>query len=110
MKQRVDEDRTTLWLVLTHPRHITTPPLMSLAALVTAGGRQMATPELDLQGLWETTLREVALEGSNGCTLERLWKLVGLVGPGGPAGEKEGVSGQAAQNDPQEFVKGWLWR
>lgn len=72
----------------------------------------MATPELDLQGLWETTLIEVALEGSNGCTLERLWKLVGLVGPGGGSGEeKEGGSGQeAAQDDPQEFVKGWLWR
>lgn len=69
----------------------------------------MATAEVDLQGLWEITLREVALEGSNGCTLERLWKLVGLVGPGGP-GEEEGGSGQAAQNDPQEFVRAWLWR
>lgn len=61
----------------------------------------MATPEIDLQGLWETALREVALEGSNGCTLERLWKLVGLVGPGRPAGEKD---------DPQGFVRAWLWR
>eukprot|EP00903_Cladosiphon_okamuranus_P009842 g9353.t1 len=69
----------------------------------------MATPDLDLQGLWETTLREVALEGSNGCTLERLWKLVGLVGRGG-LGEKEGESGQATENDPQEFVRAWLWR
>lgn len=71
----------------------------------------MAKPEIDLQGLWETALREVALEGSNGCTLERLWKLVGLVvRPGGPPGEKDGGSKQAAEDDPQEFVRAWLWR
>lgn len=69
----------------------------------------MMMPELDLQGLWESALREVALEGSNGCTLERLWKLLGMVAPGGP-GEEEGGSGQAVPNDPQEFERAWLWR
>lgn len=75
----------------------------------------MATPEIDLQGLWETTLREVALEGSNGCTLERLWKLVGLAGPvvlagaGGRSGSGSG-SEQAAEKDPQDFVRTWLWK
>ncbi len=73
-------------------------------------------PDLDLQGLWETTQREVALEGSNGCTLERLWKLVGLGGPGRgsgapPNGENESNAGnQDAEDDPQTAVRAWLWR
>lgn len=74
----------------------------------------MAMP--DLQAVWETAQREIALEGSNGCTLERLWKLVDL---DGPSSEADGSSA-ALQNseekaneteeDPREFVQGWLWR
>ncbi|CAN0118573.1 unnamed protein product [Ectocarpus sp. 6 AP-2014] len=74
----------------------------------------MAMP--DLQGVWETAVREVALEGSNGCTLERLWKLVELDTP-----SQQGGSGSTPQqpgeeqpdddgSDPREFVKAWLWR
>ncbi|CAB1103033.1 unnamed protein product [Ectocarpus sp. CCAP 1310/34] len=74
----------------------------------------MAMP--DLQGVWETAVREVALEGSNGCTLERLWKLVQLHRP-----SQQGGSGSTPQqpgeeqpdddgSDPREFVKAWLWR
>lgn len=74
----------------------------------------MAMP--DLQGVWETAVREVALEGSNGCTLERLWNLVELDTP-----SQRGGSGSTPQqpgeeqpdddgSDPREFVKAWLWR
>jgi len=71
-------------------------------------------PGLDLQGLWETAQREVALEGSNGCTLERLWKLVGLGGQAGGSGSlpngENNAGNHDAENDPQDFVKAWLWR
>ncbi|CAN0309802.1 unnamed protein product [Pylaiella littoralis] len=85
--------------------------------------------DLDLQGVWDTAQREMALEGSNGCTLERLWGLVGLDGPatdeesagsgerkkktGGKKKKKkeeEEKSEQDAKTDPREFVKAWLWR
>ena len=69
----------------------------------------------DLQGLWEKAQREVALEGSSGCTLKRLWELVKLVdtSSGGSSsqesiGKEEG--GEAADPDPGGFLKGWLWR
>lgn len=77
----------------------------------------------DLQGLWETAQREVALEGSSGCTLKRLWELVNLVdsSSGGSSSqesqESKGKSkgdreekGEATDPDPREFLKGWLWR
>lgn len=73
----------------------------------------------DLQGLWETAQREVALEGSSGCTLKRLWELVELVdasGGGGSASQESNEKanreegGEAADPDPREFLKGWLWR
>lgn len=73
-------------------------------------------PDLDLQGLWETTQREVALEGSNGCTLERLWKLVDLGGPAGGSGaphygeNANNAGNQEAEDDPQDVVRVWLWR
>lgn len=76
--------------------------------------------DLDLQGVWDTAQREVALEGSNGCTLERLWGLVGLdeprtTGEGAGSGGREEAKGgeesrQDAKTDPREFVKAWLWR
>lgn len=75
---------------------------------------------LDLQGLWDTAQREVALEGSNGCTLERLWGLVGLddtkttgqsAGSGGvEEEEKEKESEQDTQAESRQYVKAWLWR
>ena len=72
----------------------------------------------DLQGLWETAQREIALEGSSGCTLKRLWGLVNLVDSsgGGSSSEESQESkanrekGVAADPDPREFLKGWLWR
>lgn len=69
----------------------------------------------DLQVLWETSLMEIALEGSNGCTLQRLWTLVKLDGPREDGSvsqpEKEGGAPEmATEPDPREFLKGWLWR
>ena len=71
----------------------------------------------DLQGLWETAQREIALEGSSGCTLKRLWELVNLVDASGcgsssqeSKGNREEETGEAADPDPREFLKGWLWR
>lgn len=71
----------------------------------------------DLQGLWETAQREIALEGSSGCTLKRLWELVNLVdSSGGGSSSQESrlnieeEKGEAADPDPRECLKGWLWR
>lgn len=77
----------------------------------------------DLQSLWETAQREVALEGSSGCTLERLWHLVGLsfcstpdASTGGRAQTDSPQDGRSAGGtegddvDPRGFLKGWLWR
>lgn len=75
----------------------------------------------DLQGLWETAQREIALEGSSGCTLKRLWELVNLVDSSGggsssqesresKGNREEEENGEAADPDPREFLKGWLWR
>lgn len=83
----------------------------------------------DLQSLWETAQREIALEGCNGCTLERLWRLVSLGKPLSPTDSSRspretallyGGSGLAAETksdalvgedrDPGGYLKDWLWR
>lgn len=71
----------------------------------------------DLQVLWETSQREVALEGSNGCTLERLWQLVDLGDGSNCSGGATSVDTTAAvggdgddPDNPRLFLKGWLWR
>lgn len=86
-----------------------------------AGGQ---TDLPDLQVLWETSQREVALEGSNGCTLERLWQLVELSGAkntltsstdnmapaGTPSTPTATAAAQPDADDARLYLKGWLWR
>lgn len=79
------------------------------------GGAEQGLP--DLQVLWETSQREVALEGSNGCTLERLWQLLDLDDNSDRSGGATSVNATAAvggdgddPDDPRSHLKGWLWR
>ena len=61
----------------------------------------------DPQSLWETAQLEIALEGSNGCSLDRLWELVKLVEPTNHS-EKEGRDDK--EPSPTTFLRRWLWR
>lgn len=69
---------------------------------------------MDIQSLWESAQLEISLEGCNGCTLERLWKLVKLDDK--KEEEEEDSPGESAaakladEGDPQDFLKAWLWR
>lgn len=69
---------------------------------------------MDIQSLWESAQLEISLEGCNGCTLERLWKLVKLDDKG-DGGEEDAPGASAASKsgdevDPRDFLKAWLWR
>lgn len=95
--------------------------------------QQQQQPLPDVQKLWEKAQIEVALEGSNGCKLERLWHLLGLTpNVGGGDGSTESASSHAGGgatststtatapavggdgggdgDDPKIFLRGWLWR
>lgn len=66
----------------------------------------------DPQAIWETAQLEIALEGSNGCSLDRLWRLMKLEQP--PV-SKEVVTNQEKPGDdqgphPNIFLRQWLWR
>lgn len=96
------------------------------------GTRQQQQPLPDVQMLWEKAQTEVALEGSNGCTLERLWRLLGLTHNIGDVDSNTGRAGSHAGggatststavtapavggddgngDDPKIFLRGWLWR
>lgn len=64
---------------------------------------------LDLQSLWEMAQREISLEGSNGCTLSRLWQLVGLDQSTADASRKHKTVG-GGDSKAKGYLKQWLWR
>lgn len=66
----------------------------------------------DLLSMWETAQREIALEGSNGCALLRLWQLVGLDGLPEHAQQEQGdvETSVKAHKHSATYLKGWLWR
>ncbi|CAM9939030.1 unnamed protein product, partial [Choristocarpus tenellus] len=75
----------------------------------------------DPHRLWELALSEIAIEGSDGCNLKRLWDLVGLRPTqqpesksavlGGVSGmEKDELAERSGLDNPSRDLRRWLWR